>query len=524
MGEGGNAAAAAFTAKKGGNKAAYLAAFTPEGKYLGETAIYADKMAVHTWLRGLVVSHPEYMAWTDAEREVQRLGRAAESSVQDRRRLAALYESLGRWGDALALYKRDTYTEALRGSARTARHARDWGAHGEAVARIRLHLERHPVRVDLLVETTYGLVHQRKYAEARNALRAEIHAHDDAPRAAELHFNLGLANWFLDQKDWARFHWMWIWHKRRDDRLAMRGKIAAAAEVMPYANPELGGYKARGNIGTQDIETEHRASCAVYGRLLPFYLAKSWGAPEVAGDEDVDYTSPTALVAKLRDGNRHVAANNKIVAQLEAAGQPAIDALVKALDDDAFGAKGYAGWALGCVIAAGAERTAASDAAMARGLRSDSPYVNALTRSGINKAGIKVASLPSPRPQQGDSDREAVDEDPQSSEEEADPEAISEMTKWVRALVDGNAYRVENNRLVDRLVKQPSAAYVALMAILPDASFKGRGYAAFALGKVLAVLPTERPAAMKLLRQLSQSGEPYVRALARSGLGVAERR
>lgn len=43
--------------------------------------------------------------------------------------------------------------------------------------------------------------------------------------------------------------------------------IAAAAEIMPYPNPELGNYKARGMIGTEHIVREVARSMEIYRRL-----------------------------------------------------------------------------------------------------------------------------------------------------------------------------------------------------------------------------------------------------------------
>src|SRR5262245_28537988 len=59
--------AAAFVAKQTRNPYAFLAAFTPDGKLVGETALYADKEQVFEFLRALLVRYPEYAEPTPAE-------------------------------------------------------------------------------------------------------------------------------------------------------------------------------------------------------------------------------------------------------------------------------------------------------------------------------------------------------------------------------------------------------------------------------------------------------------------------
>src|SRR5688572_6208944 len=49
-----------FVGKKTRNPWAFLAAFAPDGEYLGETALYADKDRVFEFLRSLLVRHPEF--------------------------------------------------------------------------------------------------------------------------------------------------------------------------------------------------------------------------------------------------------------------------------------------------------------------------------------------------------------------------------------------------------------------------------------------------------------------------------
>ena len=71
----------------------------------------------------------------------------------------------------------------------------------------------------------------------------------------------------MKDRDWAKFHWCWIVKQLPEDRFYMRAYVAAAAEIMPYPNPELGNYRARGMIGTQHIVQEVRRSMRIYKKL-----------------------------------------------------------------------------------------------------------------------------------------------------------------------------------------------------------------------------------------------------------------
>ncbi|MCK6460815.1 MAG: tetratricopeptide repeat protein [Planctomycetes bacterium] len=249
MGEGGNAAASAFTKGRTKNPYAYFAAFAPDGTYLGESALYATKDEVLAWLRKLLDDHPECDKPTPEEERAE--GLAA----------ARVLEETGRFKEARERY-------AAIGSpldeARLARYAGDFEAHEKALARV-------GAADEAAAERGLRLVAERKWSDARAALEKAVRAHPESGRQAEMRFALGVACWFLDDRDWAKFHWMWVVENLPDDRLYMRCKVAAAAEIMPYENPELDNHAAKGNIGTEHIVREVAKSRAVYGRLLPLW-------------------------------------------------------------------------------------------------------------------------------------------------------------------------------------------------------------------------------------------------------------
>lgn len=247
MGEGGNAEASKFTTGRTKNPYAYFAAFAPDGTYLGESELYATKDEVLLWLSKLLKDHPECDKPTAEETRAE--GIAA----------ARLLEETGRFAEAREKY---AAIGAPLDEARLARYARDWEAHDAALAKV-------DAADQVAAERGLRLVAERKWADARPLLEKALRAHPESARRAEMRFALGVSCWFLEDRDWAKFHWMWVVENLPDDRLYMRCKVAAAAEIMPYANPELDGYAAKGNIGTEHIVRELAKSRATYRRLLP---------------------------------------------------------------------------------------------------------------------------------------------------------------------------------------------------------------------------------------------------------------
>jgi tetratricopeptide (TPR) repeat protein len=247
LGEGGSALASKFTTGRTKNPYAYFAAFTPDGTYLGESELYATKDDVLAWLSKLLKDHPEFDKPTAEEARAE--GIAA----------ARVLEETGRFAEAKERYA--TIGSPLD-EARLARYALDWEAHDAALARAE-------AADQVAAERGLRLAAERKWADARALLEKAVRAHPGSARMAEMRFALGVACWFLEDRDWAKFHWMWVVENLPEDRLAMRCRVAAAAEIMPYKNPELDDYAARGNIGTDHIVREVARSRAIYRRLLP---------------------------------------------------------------------------------------------------------------------------------------------------------------------------------------------------------------------------------------------------------------
>lgn len=127
---------------------------------------------------------------------------------------------------------------------------------------------------DVAMESAYHLLDARSWEPARTLLHLAIRKFGDSERMGEMHFSAGVASFFLEQKDWARFHWCWVMKNIPDDCNYMRCYMAATAEAMPYANPELGGYKGgKGMISHALADKARDAAMKDYEKLLPEWKA-----------------------------------------------------------------------------------------------------------------------------------------------------------------------------------------------------------------------------------------------------------
>ena len=425
-GEGDDAKASAFVTGKTENPYAFFAAFDENGNTLGETDLYADKNAIFDWLRDLLVKHPERAWHTEAEQATLERANDAPTDCEARLAAAKLHEELGDYADATRNYEfvidHGEPSDAARARVallRITRYARDWDRHAKHEAALRELAAAHALAEhlhDADAERGHRLVAQKDFAAARSLLQPASRRASASQRLAEIHFAAGLACWFLDDREWAKLHWCWIVENLPEDRLERRAYIAAAAEAMPYVNPELDGYKAPvGNIGTHSIVTGYARAKRIHDDLLEHYEAERYTAgrqrdgglrglvdvqPKDAGGDatspteeepqeaepPAEHGSPTLLVASLRDGNEHVPANNKAVDGLRAIGSTAVPSLLAAIDDRAFPGRGYAAWGLALVLKDMQEPDAAALARLRKVARDDEDaYVRLLANSGLSR-------------------------------------------------------------------------------------------------------------------------------------------
>ncbi|MCR9247676.1 MAG: hypothetical protein NXI31_21835 [bacterium] len=501
-GKGRDAKASAFVDGQTENPWAYFAAFSPDGRILGETELYADKDAVFEWLRELLADHPEY-------------AKAPAGEAETAPSRGALLEELGDYDGALAAYAATAGEPAVRlaarlGELRIARYRADWPRHAELEEGMRGGEHAEAAAVDLELERGRRMLAEKNYTAARDLLQPLTQHAAGHPRLAEVHFYAGVACWFDDDRDWAKLHWCWVVENLPEDRLQRRAYIAAAAEAMPYANPELGGYEAPvGNIGTSHITRGYQRALRVHRRLLPAFEHGDWRA-EIERKRPITKTSTgggaqgseaAELAAKLRDGNAHVPANNRIVDRLVEIGRPSIAPLVAQIRDRDGESRGYSAWALANVLIGVTPQPEEAMSALVEATRDADGYVVALSRSGLGKL------------------RSATAENDRAGEEAA-AELPRSVTRLVALLEDGNAHRVFNNRVVDRLEECGKTAIPSLVAAVNDESFPGRGYAAWALSQVLKVTESRDEVALAALRAATESDDPYVATLARSGLST----
>ncbi len=536
-GEGHDDAARSFVAGKVPNRWAYFAAFAPDGHILGATGIYDGTDEVFAFLRALLRRHPEFDHPTDAERLA--LARSSQEVA------AADALAAGRIGEELAKFAaaRQAYERALtvgdaaeratarRGLLRVARGDGDWPAHAAAIAAAASSGEAVALAVDLAIERGLHALAQRRFATARVTLESAIAAAQPSPRLAELHYEAGRACWFLGDRDQAKAHWCWILELRPDDRLAQRARLAAGADGFPYPNQELGGFEGKsGPVGPGALDDAVAGAQRIWQQRRAQLLAGEFDLDAVrkaaATEPDLPLPrrptpttdpadGPDSLVARLANPADD-AAQARAIDQLAAAGQPAAMALVVAVGNEDFTGRLAAVVALGRVFASGASIDAETRgycqpllAKLARGRGDDA--LAAAAQKALH-AFEPSGGQPAPRSKQPPVDApEPFTVQPEASTAEPPATAPARPTTLpksplllVASLRDGNEHRIANNEVVDALVRHGEQALAPLQAAVADTAFPGRGYAAWALGTVLASLPTRPPAAIDLLREATR--------------------
>ena len=277
-GAGINDAAKAFTKGKTTNAWAFFAAFTAEGEPVGVTDIYATKDNVFDFLVNVLRENPDYDRFTAEEEALLARAAAQTGNLTAQVEAGKLMEDIGRYTEAEGYYRRvvaaaentPQVAESYRGLLRMARYGRKW----DALETLCRQIEARPggaalrLQADLAMERGYRCNAEGKYAQLRALMEKTLKAHPDTKRRSELHFYAGVACFFLKDKDWASYHWCWVNENLPDDRMARRCFIAAAHEGMPYANPELGGYRSRHPGGNIDvINAAYENARLVYERL-----------------------------------------------------------------------------------------------------------------------------------------------------------------------------------------------------------------------------------------------------------------
>jgi len=277
-GLGKDADAADFVKGKVKNRFAHFTAFSTKGEALDETEIYADKDTTFAFLTAILRKHQEYDRYTPQEKKVLADAKARPENAAAQLAAGLLMDELGRYNEAELHFRRalvgKTAAEAYRGLARMARYEKKWAS----LQKVLLEAEnknkdnRLDLAADIATERAYHLLAEKRFKDVRTLLDRHIKAHPESKRMGEMHFYAGVASFFLQDIDWAYYHWCWVVENIPDDHMLRRCYIAAAHQGMPYPNPELGGFRSKlpgGNIRV--IQAAYANALRTYERVKKEY-------------------------------------------------------------------------------------------------------------------------------------------------------------------------------------------------------------------------------------------------------------
>jgi hypothetical protein len=124
---------------------------------------------------------------------------------------------------------------------------------------------------DVAMERAHRLLAEKKDAEALKLIDATILGHASSNRMGELRFYAGVANFRLDRRNWANYHWWWVLENLPDDHHIMRCSVALTAPANCFANPELGGYAGAAEMTVNEGIACRKAARADYEALKDKY-------------------------------------------------------------------------------------------------------------------------------------------------------------------------------------------------------------------------------------------------------------
>ena len=252
-------------------------AFSPGGHRalkLIPRAIHFEKDKFFDALRDALRENPMYNGPAPEERKLLADAAAAPRDAGAQYRAARAREKAA-GDDAAALYEKAIAAEpdgpwAARAHLRLAtldRSARAWDAAEKHLASIRL----ADLADDVAMERGHRLLADRKDAEALALLDTAIRAHPASNRLGELRFYAGAANWRLDRKDWANYHWWWVLENLPDDHHVIRCSVALTAPANCFANPELDGFAGAAEMTINEGVARRQTARADYDSLKDKY-------------------------------------------------------------------------------------------------------------------------------------------------------------------------------------------------------------------------------------------------------------
>lgn len=124
---------------------------------------------------------------------------------------------------------------------------------------------------DLAMERAHRLLDSRKDAEALAIIDTAIRSHPKSDRLGELRFYAGAANWRLNRKDWANYHWWWVLENLPNDHHLIRCSVALTAPANCFANPELDGFAGKTEMTINEGIEQRKSARGDYEALKDKY-------------------------------------------------------------------------------------------------------------------------------------------------------------------------------------------------------------------------------------------------------------
>lgn len=242
--------AKAFVREQTRNPWAFFAAFSPEGKLLGETALYADKEQIFEFLRSLLLRYPEFDVIAAGEQRQFQAAERPDATAAEVFAAARTLQELGEYTRARRAFQKvlclpfeQTMSPlAAIELAKISRWQRDWESAREFREKAAQLVKEPTLALSdrIALERSHEELAHGRFREAHQELEKAIASWPQSRWLGEMRFYAGVACFFLGDRDMAKFHWCWVCENIPEDRLYQRCYFSATFEKNPYPNPELG--------------------------------------------------------------------------------------------------------------------------------------------------------------------------------------------------------------------------------------------------------------------------------------------
>jgi len=240
-----------------------------------------DKDKFHDALRAALRENPAYDRPSAEEKKLLAAAEAVPADAGALYRAGESRDKAAATPAARALYEKAIAAApesewAARANLRLAilsRHERAWTDAEKRLAAAEALNEgdRFAIADDCAMERAYKLLADKQDAKALEILDGAIRRHPSSNRMGELRFYAGVANFNLDRKKWAHYHWWWVLENLPKDHHVIRCSVALTAEANCFANPELGGYAGAKEMTINEGVIERNRARADYEELKDKY-------------------------------------------------------------------------------------------------------------------------------------------------------------------------------------------------------------------------------------------------------------